>query len=218
MISLEKKRKIVSVLLLILMKLQLNQKHRRFISNEFASYWIEDIINSLNPNLCKDAIGMSSECFYSFLAYIEQHVDFNNIHFTRVLNMNVKLFIGFQWLIKGEGIRTQSVQWRLSYESIKNCRDTTMNILLQIYPNLVNWDLVDDLYSDRISNNGLYEVFGGVVGCMDGTHIPCIVRENMAKRFRNRYNYTSTNVLAVCNFNMLFLYSIAGCEGLLLLL
>src|SRR6202007_1862249 len=44
---------------------------------------------------------------------------------------------------------------------------------------------------------------------LDGTHIP----SSDQARYRNRKGYLSQNVLAVCNFDMQFVYVLAGWEG-----
>ncbi|KAL5568944.1 hypothetical protein UlMin_025519 [Ulmus minor] len=51
------------------------------------------------------------------------------------------------------------------------------------------------------------------VGAIDGTHIPCIVEANLQAAYRNRKGFTSQNVLAVVDFDMKFMYVVAGWEG-----
>ncbi|KAF0908264.1 hypothetical protein E2562_023882, partial [Oryza meyeriana var. granulata] len=53
----------------------------------------------------------------------------------------------------------------------------------------------------------------GCIGALDGTHIPAYVPIHMQDRFRGRKNFTSQNVLAAVDFDLRFIYVLAGWEG-----
>ena len=46
--------------------------------------------------------------------------------------------------------------------------------------------------------------FPGVLGCVDGTHIPIIAPSVDEYAYVNRKNFHSINVQAVCDYNMIF--------------
>ena len=48
---------------------------------------------------------------------------------------------------------------------------------------------------------------------MDGTHIPACVPFHMCDRFRGRKSITTQNVLAAVDFDIRFIYVLAGWEG-----
>ncbi|XP_026414488.1 uncharacterized protein LOC113310123, partial [Papaver somniferum] len=58
-----------------------------------------------------------------------------------------------------------------------------------------------------------YPYFKDCIGAMDGTHIPAMVEKRNAAVYRNRHGITSQNVLAVCKFDLEFIYVISGWEG-----
>lgn len=58
----------------------------------------------------------------------------------------------------------------------------------------------------------LYPFFKDCLGALDGTHIYASVPTADKARFRNRKGYISQNVLAVCDFNMMFTYVLSGWE------
>ncbi|XP_026456126.1 uncharacterized protein LOC113357072, partial [Papaver somniferum] len=58
-----------------------------------------------------------------------------------------------------------------------------------------------------------YPYFKDCIGAMDGTHIPAMVEKKNAVVYRNRHGITSQNVLAVCNFDLEFIYVLSGWEG-----
>jgi hypothetical protein len=47
----------------------------------------------------------------------------------------------------------------------------------------------------------------------DGTHIPACVPFHMQDRFRGRKSITTQNVLAAVDFDLRFIYVLAGCES-----
>lgn len=51
------------------------------------------------------------------------------------------------------------------------------------------------------------------MGAIDGTHIPAMVPIRDAASYRNRKGVISQNVLAVCNFDLEFIYVLSGWEG-----
>lgn len=48
---------------------------------------------------------------------------------------------------------------------------------------------------------------------MDGTHIDAMVHGPEKASYRNRKGVISQNVLAVCNFDLQFIYVLSGWEG-----
>ena len=48
---------------------------------------------------------------------------------------------------------------------------------------------------------------------IDGTHIPCVPREDNPEAWINRKGVNSQNVLAACSFNMKFTYILVSYEG-----
>lgn len=66
----------------------------------------------------------------------------------------------------------------------------------------------------RISESFRYSpYFDDCLGALDGTHIEMHIPLELQPRFRNRKGTLSQNVLAVCNFDMQFVYILAGWEG-----
>ncbi|VFQ97225.1 unnamed protein product [Cuscuta campestris] len=58
-----------------------------------------------------------------------------------------------------------------------------------------------------------YPYFKDCVGAIDGTHIPAMVVGREVSSYRNRHGTISQNVLAVCNFDMQFVYVLSRWEG-----
>ena len=58
-----------------------------------------------------------------------------------------------------------------------------------------------------------YPFFKDCIGALDGTHLPAHVTEEPSAPWRNRKGWLSQNVLAVVDFEMRFVYVLAGWEG-----
>ena len=51
------------------------------------------------------------------------------------------------------------------------------------------------------------------IGAIDGTHVPCVPREENSEAWINQKGVNSQNVLVVCSFDIKFIYMLAGYEG-----
>ena len=66
----------------------------------------------------------------------------------------------------------------------------------------------------KIATDGrFYPFFKDCAGALDGTHLQVYVKEEATAPWRNRKGYLSQNVLAVVDFEMRFVYVLAGWEG-----
>ncbi|KAL6520125.1 hypothetical protein OROHE_017268 [Orobanche hederae] len=59
----------------------------------------------------------------------------------------------------------------------------------------------------------VWKYFPGCLGALDGTHVKVRVPLRVKNRYRSRKGEISTNVLAVCNKYMNFIYVLSGWEG-----
>jgi len=76
-----------------------------------------------------------------------------------------------------------------------------------LYANFVKLPDEDTPLSPRIADDPKYTpYFDDCVGALDGTHILAHIPTEEQARYRNRKGTVSQNVLAVCSFDMRFLY------------
>jgi len=62
-------------------------------------------------------------------------------------------------------------------------------------------------------NTKMRPYFDEFEGAIDGTHIPCIIKDDPTNVWRNRKGLKSQNVLVYIDFDMIYLYILAGWEG-----
>ncbi|XP_077252497.1 uncharacterized protein LOC143891881 [Tasmannia lanceolata] len=71
----------------------------------------------------------------------------------------------------------------------------------------------NDIIPAYIKNRAkFYPYFKDYIGAIDGTHIQVIVPQAEQIPYRGRKGYTSTNVMACCDFDMCFTFTWAGWE------
>ena len=66
---------------------------------------------------------------------------------------------------------------------------------------------------DSLKKPRFWPHFKDAIGAIDGTHIPCIVPEKEQPKYRNRKGVTTQNVMAICDFDMRFIFVVAGWPG-----
>jgi hypothetical protein len=62
-------------------------------------------------------------------------------------------------------------------------------------------------------NSKFFPYFKDILSALNGTHLPCLLLQADRENCRNRKGILSTNCLAVCSFDMRFLYVLNGWEG-----
>ena len=86
--------------------------------------------------------------------------------------------------------------------------------LLLLYKSNVKLPTNDTTTSTKITNNFKFEpYFSDCLRALDETHVEMHVPTELQPRYRNRKGTLSQNILAVCNFEMQFVYILAGWEG-----
>lgn len=86
--------------------------------------------------------------------------------------------------------------------------------MLILYPAFVTLPNSDTPLASRITDDDrFFPYFKDCIRALDGTHIAVHVGLGEQARYRNRKGTLSQNVLAVCNFDLDFVYVLPGWEG-----
>ena len=66
---------------------------------------------------------------------------------------------------------------------------------------------------ERVKEDRFWPYFNGAIGAIDGSHVPVAVPSEEVVTHTCRHGYTSQNVLAICDFDMRFIFAVAGWPG-----
>ena len=66
---------------------------------------------------------------------------------------------------------------------------------------------------DSLKKTRFWPHFKDSIGAIDGTHIECVVPASEQPKYRNRKGSTTQNVMAICDFDMRFMFVVAGWPG-----
>jgi hypothetical protein len=66
---------------------------------------------------------------------------------------------------------------------------------------------------DRIKEECFWPYFQGAIGAIDGSHVPVTVPADEVLNYTCRHGYTSQNVFVIFDFDMRFIFVVAGWPG-----
>src|SRR6266498_3484440 len=86
--------------------------------------------------------------------------------------------------------------------------------MLYLYQHTVKLPTLEDPPLDHITKNPKFaQYFTDCISAIDGTYINVHLPTSEQQRYRNQKHYLSQNVLTAYNFDMQFLYILAGWES-----
>jgi hypothetical protein len=103
-------------------------------------------------------------------------------------------------------------RFQLSAWTIGACLHAACDALARLSADLITLP-PPTMQTQKIVSDPKYSPFSDALGAIDGTHIPVHVPTNQHDLFRNRKGTLSQNVLAVVDFEMNFVFVLAGWEG-----
>ncbi|XP_075492429.1 uncharacterized protein LOC142530477 [Primulina tabacum] len=127
---------------------------------------------------------------------------------------------GSQWvaeILNGQPASVRNVQERFQHsgETVSRQFHSVLESIWKLSRDIIKpIDLNFTDVSEYIKNDKRYwPYFKDCIGAIDGTHICIRVPPSKQIDFIGRKGYTSTNVMAVCDFDMCFTFVWAGWEG-----
>ncbi|CAN1313934.1 hypothetical protein LINPERPRIM_LOCUS29133 [Linum perenne] len=112
----------------------------------------------------------------------------------------------------GHNTKNRTVQ-SLFHRSAETISRTIQKVLLLAILKLHDLLIEKLVHVPQTCTDGRWKHFNGCIGALDGTIIKVYTTKDVQPRHRTRKGDTGINVLAACNQNMQFMYSLAGWEG-----
>jgi hypothetical protein len=173
--------------------------------------WIQEIFHG-NDNCCFEQLRMIKPVFLKLCSVLEQ-----NYGLKRTKGMIIHEQVGLFLYMLGQPASVRNTQERLQHsgETISRQFHTVLKVILALSRDIIMpTDPTFENVPHQIRNDDrYYPYFKDCIGAIDGTHVKIIVPSEHQIPYTNRKGYTSTNVMAVCDFNMCFTFVLTGWEG-----
>uniref|UniRef100_A0A7N2LQF3 Uncharacterized protein n=1 Tax=Quercus lobata TaxID=97700 RepID=A0A7N2LQF3_QUELO len=180
-------------------------------SEQTGYMWLMDCLTG-NETKCYEMFRMKPHVFLQ-LCNVLQHT--YGLQHTRHIRLEES--VGICLMILGQGTCYRMVQERFQHSG-ETIHRHFHRVLKRL--NIMSMDIFkpsDPTFSvvpRHIQKNPLYMPhFQDCIGAIDGTHIQVVVGDEKKAAYYNRKGVTSFNVMAACDFDLLFTFVMAGWEG-----
>ncbi|XP_073282363.1 protein ALP1-like isoform X3 [Primulina huaijiensis] len=176
-----------------------------------GSQWVAEILNG-NETRCFEMFRMRKHVFYKLCDDLLQKY---SLQPTKGVDIYEK--VGLFLYMMGQPASVRNVQERFQHsgETVSRQFHSVLESIWKLSRDIIKpIDLNFTDVPEYIKNDKRYwPYFKDCIGAIDGTHICIRVPPSKQIDFIGRKGYTSTNVMAVCDFDMCFTFVWAGWEG-----
>ncbi|KAL5580016.1 hypothetical protein UlMin_012458 [Ulmus minor] len=171
--------------------------------------YMMELIND-HPDRLFNKIRMYRPCFEMLIQVLRQQTALQNSRFL-TLEEQVMIFI---YVISQKATNRMAMEdWQHSGSTISIVFTRICKAIASLSPIFIKPPNLDDVPDEIRFNPKYYPYFQDCVGAIDGTHIVAHAPSNVVNNYRGRKSNVTTNMLAVCSFDMLFTYVVTGWEG-----
>ena len=121
----------------------------------------------------------------------------------------------FLWMVGApQSVRQAEDRFEKSLGTVSKMFNRVLNSLVQLAAYIIK--PVDPEFRTlhpRLRNSRFYPYFNNCIGAIDGTHVHCVVPNDMFVQHMCRKGITTQNVMACCDFDMRFTFVNAGWPG-----
>ncbi|KAF7370409.1 putative nuclease HARBI1-like protein [Mycena sanguinolenta] len=175
-----------------------------------GSLWIDEILLG-HPDRCHRELGMSTALFLLLLAELVATGDLAD---SRFVSAQEQVAIFVYWLVHGSSQRELQERFQRSGDTISRYLNKGLSLFAtsSFYDKYVK-DPVDYTPAKILEDPRWYPFFRYCRGAIDGVHVLAYVLEQHILRYRDRHGAITQNVLAACDFDLLFTFVMPGYEG-----
>ncbi|XP_031255788.1 putative nuclease HARBI1 isoform X3 [Pistacia vera] len=152
---------------------------------------------------------MSKRCFQTLCYILAQR---GKLRVIRHMSIEEQVMIFLTTVEKNVSNSDCREDYQHSGETISRYVYAVCDAILELTSDFIKPPNFTDVLLQISTNPKYYSFFKDCLGAIDGTHVHGLPVE-VADTYRNRKGAVSQNVMAVCDFNMLFTYVVTGWEG-----
>ncbi|XP_073133725.1 uncharacterized protein [Henckelia pumila] len=176
-----------------------------------GSQWVAEILNG-NETRCFEMFRMRKHVFYKLCDDLLQKY---SLKVTKGVDIYEKVGLFLYMIGQPASVRNVQERFQHSGETVSRHFHSVLHSIWKLSRDIIK--PVDPKFtnvSEYIKNDKRYwPYFKDCIGAIDGTHICIRVPPSKQVEFIGRKGFTSTNVMAVCDFDMCFTFIWAGWEG-----
>ena len=188
--------------------------------------WLDELLSG-HPDRFRDQLGMAKQVFHRLSFELQAY---SGLVSTKYVTSDEKLATFLHFARTGCNTRMLQERFQRSADTIHRYEIQRQLVMLKIFTQFrsiytILRMLVGPFYKKYLhlppdetppeikGNSKLYPYFRNCRGAIDGSHFHAWVLSECMARYRNRKGFIGQNVLAACNFSMLFVYILSGWEG-----
>ena len=175
-----------------------------------GTLYYHEIMASINIHRFRVIAKMDKQTFLRLLALLEER---GGLGGSEKICTGEKLLI-FIHLLTDHASRDIGERWQHPTSTISAVTHEVAICFMSLHGALFRKPPPDEIPPHIATNPKFSPFFDGCIGALDGSHIPAVVRSGVVGVFRNRKGVVTQNVLAVCDFDGLFTYVLAGNDNL----
>ena len=173
--------------------------------------WVQEIINGHDVR-CFQMFRMRKDVFLQLCNVLQCKY---GLRPTRGMGIHEQVGLLLYVLGQPGSIRNTEERFQHSGETISRQFHNVLKAVCGLSRDIIK--PVDSTFKDtpyQIRNDErYYPYFKDCVGAIDGTHVKIIVPTEQQIAYTCRKGYTTTNVMAACDFNLCFTFVLVGWEG-----
>lgn len=185
-------------------------KEPRRDGDQTGHAWVQEILHG-HPIRCYEMFRMEKHVFYQFCNELVGH----GLQATKGMGIEEMVGMFLNLLGHGEGNRMMQERFQHSGETVSRHFHRVLVACLKLsFEYIKPQDRRFRNVNEKIQNDQRYwPFFENAIGAIDGTHIPCVVSSSEQPRYIGRKGYPTQNIMAVCDWDMCFIFALPGWEG-----
>ncbi|XP_076933969.1 uncharacterized protein LOC143600059 [Bidens hawaiensis] len=160
---------------------------------------------------CHEIMRLSRDAFVLLCNHFKQK---SWLQSSSAISVEEKLTMFFTVLGHYERFRMVKRRFQHSTETIHRCFHEVLNAMMNFSREVIVPTASNAITNTSASHRRLKLIFPGAIGVLDGTLVHAVVPADQQTRYRGRgKGECFQNVLAICDFDMIFTFVWAGWEG-----
>jgi hypothetical protein len=171
--------------------------------------WVERKLG--NPTACYKMFRMTPTMFYRLHDLLRNNYGLQSSE----KSSSIEALVMFLWMIGApQSVRQAEDKFERSLGPVHIFFYKVLNYLRKLADDIIEpRDPQFRTMHSRLDNPRFYPFFKDCIGAIDGTHILCVVSKDLVVQYMCRKNITTQNVMACCDFDLIFTFVLAGWPG-----